>query len=98
MKINEKLTRIIQGRTIQMVMKEEGLVVMFFDDRSTLRVKVVGGPALHVLEDGKIESAREDGSELTLVTEDSRALTLRLAESGSSVIVKDKDDCVKYSG
>jgi hypothetical protein len=43
MKINELLTRIIRGRAIALVSKEEGLVTIVFDDRSTLRIKVVAG-------------------------------------------------------
>jgi hypothetical protein len=39
MEINEKLTRIIRGRTIELVTQEEGLVTIVFDDYSTMRVK-----------------------------------------------------------
>ena len=53
---------------------------------------------MNVLGEGKIESAGEDGGQLTLVGEDSRTAVLRLAEPGSSVTVKDKYDNVEYSG
>jgi hypothetical protein len=43
MKINEKLRKIIGGRTIKLVSKEEGLVVIAFEDFSTMHVKVAGG-------------------------------------------------------
>jgi hypothetical protein len=59
MKINQKLTKVIGGRTIKAVSKEEGLVVIAFDDFSTMRVKVVGGPTMNMLGEGKIESASE---------------------------------------
>jgi hypothetical protein len=98
MEINEKLTMSIRGRTIALVSKEEGLVVIVFNDHSTLRVKVTGGPTLNMLGHGKIESVAEDGVELTLVGEDGRTAILPLAEPGSSITFLDKDDRVEYAG
>ena len=49
MKINEKLTKVIGGRTIKLVSKEEGLVIIAFDDFSTMHVKVAGGPTMNML-------------------------------------------------
>ena len=78
--INEKLTGIIRGRSIELVTQEEGLVTIVFDDYSTLRVKVAGGPTIGLLDEGKIESVAEGGAELTLVGENGSVATLRLAE------------------
>jgi hypothetical protein len=97
METNEKLMRIIRGRSIELVSQEEGLVTIVFDDYSTMRVKVAGGPTMNRLGEGKIESV-EGGSELTLVGEDSSMATLRLAEPGSSVTVKDKSGQIEYAG
>ena len=63
-----------------------------------MRVKVAGGPTVNMLGEGRIESAAEYAAELTLVGEDGRTAILRLAEPGSSVTVKDKDDQVEYAG
>lgn len=98
MEINEKLTRTLRGRTIELVSKEEGLVVIVFDDRSKVRVKVAGGLTANMLGEGKIESVAEDGAELTLISEDGRIAILRLAEPGSSVTVQDKEDRIEYAG
>ena len=98
MEINEKLTRIIRGRAIGLVTKEEGLVAIVFGDHSTMRVKVAEGPSVDTLGEGKIESAAEVGPELILVDEDSRTAILRLAEPGSSVTVKDKNGQIEYAG
>ena len=98
MEFNDKLTRIVRGRTIQLVAQEEGLVTIVFDDYSTMRVKVAGGPTMNTLADSKIESVGEGGAELTLVGEDSGTATLRLAEAGSSVMVKDENGQVEYAG
>jgi hypothetical protein len=98
MKINEKLTKIIGGRTIKLVSKEEGLVVITFDDFSTMHVKVAGGPTMNMLGEGKLESALEEGAELALLGEDGRTAILTIAEPGSSISVKDKDGRVRYEG
>ena len=51
---NDKLTRIVRGRTIQLVAQEEGLVTIVFHDYSTMRVKVAGGPTMNML--ARVES------------------------------------------
>jgi hypothetical protein len=98
MEINEKLTRIIRGRSIELVNQEEGLVTIVFDDYSTMQVKVAGGPTMNMLGESKIESVGEGGAQLTLLGEDSRTATLRLAEPGSSVTVKDQSGQIEYAG
>jgi hypothetical protein len=98
METNEKLTRVLRGRTIELVSKEEGLVVIVFDDRSKLQVKVAGGLTENMLGEGKIESAAEEGAELTLMGEDGRIAILRLSKPGSSVTVLDKKDRIEYAG
>ena len=95
---NDKLTRIVRGRTIQLVAQEEGLVTIVFHDYSTMRVKVAGGPTMDLLGEGKIESAGDGGAELNLVGEDGCIATLRLAEPGSSITVKDENGQVEYTG
>ena len=93
MKINEKLTKIIGGRTIKLVSKEEGLVIIAFDDFSTMHLKVAGGPTMNMLGEGKIESALEEGAELALLGEDGRTaiLTGSIANQGLRISVRTKD-------
>jgi hypothetical protein len=98
METNEKLTNILRGRTIELVSKEEGLVVIVFDDHSSLRLKVAGGPTLNMLGEGKIESVAEEGAEIALLGEDGRMAILPIAEPGSSVSVTDKTGHLEYSG
>jgi hypothetical protein len=98
METNEKLTSILRGRTIELVSKEEGLVVIVFDDHSSLQLKVAGGPTLNMLGEGKIESVAEEGAEIVLLAEDGRTAILSLAEPGSSVSVTDKTGHVEYAG
>lgn len=98
METNEKLTSILRGRTIELVRKEEGLVVIVFDDHSSLRLKVAGGPTLNMLGEGKIESVVEEGAEIALLAEDGRIAILPLADPGSSVNVTDKTGHIEYAG
>ena len=53
---------------------------------------------MNTLTESKIESVSEGGAELTLVSEDSGTATLRLAQAGSSVTVKDETGQIEYSG
>jgi hypothetical protein len=50
------------------------------------------------LAESKIESVLEIGAELTLDSEDSGTATLRLAQAGSSVTVKDEIGKIEYAG
>jgi len=95
---NDKLTRIVRGRTIQLVAQEEGLVTIVFDDYSTMRVKVAGGPTVNMLDQRRIEAVGESGTGLKLVGEDGSTATLRLAEPGSSITVRDERGKIEYTG
>ena len=98
MEMNQRLTRIIRGRSVELVMQEGGLVTIVFNDYSTMRVKVAGGPTMNSLAESKIESVGEGGAELTLVGEDCGTATLRLARAGLSVTVKDENGRIEYAG
>ena len=74
------------------------MVTVVFDDYSTMRVKVAGGPTMNNLAESKIESVGEGGAELTFVGEDCGTATLRLAQAGSSVTVKDENGRIEYAG
>jgi hypothetical protein len=98
MQVNETLKDIVRGRNIELVSKEEGRVTILFNDRSTMELKVIGGPTMNMLGEGRIESVGEDGAELILVGENDRRAILRLAAPGSSITVKNKDGVVEYTG
>jgi hypothetical protein len=98
MQVNETLKDIVRGRNIELVSKEEGRVTILFNDRSTMELKVIGGPTMNMLGEGRIESVGEDGAELILVGENDRRAILRLAAPGSSITVRNKDGVVEYTG
>jgi hypothetical protein len=53
---------------------------------------------MNMLGEGRIESVGEGGAGLNLVGEDGSTATLRLAEPGSSITVKDENGQVEYTG
>jgi hypothetical protein len=57
MEINNKLTGIIRGRSIELVTQEEGLVTIVFRDYSTTRAKVTGAPTTNMLGELSFQSA-----------------------------------------
>jgi hypothetical protein len=98
MEFNDKLTRIVRGRTIQLVAQEGGLVTIVFHDYSTMRVKVAGGPTMNMLGKGRIDSVGEGEAGLNLIGEDGSTAALRLAEPGPSITVKDESGHTEYAG
>jgi hypothetical protein len=66
---NQKLTRVIGGRTAQQATAEPGKLVIRFDDQSTMTVRTAG-PTEVFPPGGKIKAIQEDGAEFTLQFED----------------------------
>jgi hypothetical protein len=93
---NQKLTKVIAVRTIKAVTIEPGSVLVLFDDQSSMKIKTVGAPA--VSPGSKVKSVREAKAELKIDFEDGSSATLYLADPGSSVAVRDKNNVVEYLG
>jgi hypothetical protein len=67
-----------------------------FDDGSNMKIKTAG-PA-SALPGGKVKSVHETKAELKIDFEDGSSATLCLADPGSSVAVRDKNNAVEYLG
>ena len=93
---NQKLTKVIAGRTIKAAMIEPGGVLVLFDDQSSMKIKTAGAPA--VSQGGKIKSIHEAKADFKIEFEDGSSATFCLADPGSSVAVRDKNDAVEYLG
>ena len=93
---NQKLTKVIAGRTIKALTTEPGAVVILFDDRSSMRIKITVAPALSP--GSKIKSIYEVKTEFKIEFEDGSTATLQLADPGSSLAVRDKNNVVEYLG
>ena len=96
MQRNQKLTKVIAGRTIKAVTIEPGSVFVLFDDQSSMKIKTDGAAA--VSRENKVKSVHEAKADFRLEFEDGSSATLCLADPGSSVAVRDKNNAVEYLG
>jgi hypothetical protein len=97
MRRNQKLTNVIGGRTVQGATAEQGKLVIKFNNQSTMQVKT-GRIANTLPPGGKVKVVQEDGPELRIQFEDDSTVTFQLANPGSSVAVRDKNNQVEYLG
>ena len=93
---NQKLTKVIVGRTVKAATVEPGGVFVVFDDESRMKIKTAA-PAM-IPPGGKVKSVHESKAEFKIDFEDGSSATLRLADPGSSVAVRDKNNAVEYLG
>jgi len=93
---NQKLTKVIAGRTLKAVTIEPGSVLILFDDQSSMKIKTAGAAA--VSPGSKVKSVREDKADFRIEFGDGSSATLCLADPGSSVAVRDKNNAVEYLG
>ena len=93
---NQKLTKVIAGRTIKAATVEPGGVLVLFDDESRMKIKTTGPATLPP--GGKMKSVHEAKAEFKINFEDGSSATLLLADPGSSIAVRDKNNVVEYLG
>ena len=96
MRRNQKLTKIIAGRTIKAVTSEPGTVLVLFDDQSRMKIKIAG-PAT-IPPSGKVKSVHEAKAEFKIDFEDGSGAIFCIADPCSSVAVRDKSNAVEYLG
>jgi hypothetical protein len=93
---NQKLTKVIAGRRVKVATVEPGGVLVLFDDQSRMKIKTAG-PAT-ILPGGKVKCVHESRTEFKIDFEDGSSATLCLADPGSSVAVRDKNNAVEHLG
>ena len=67
---NQKLTKVIAGRTVKVATVEPGSVLVLFDDQSNMKIKTAG-PAT-IQPGGKVTSVHETMAEFKIDFEDVR--------------------------
>jgi hypothetical protein len=97
MRRNQKLTNVIAGRTIKVVTTESGSVLVLYDDQSIMKIKATGAVAVSS-PGSKVKSAHEAKADFKIEFEDGSSATFYLANPGSSVAVRDKNNAVEYLG
>ena len=94
MALNRKLTHLLKGRRIQSESGDKGHVAITFDDQSTLKLRVAGQATVSV--GAKVEAVHEAGEQFQVDLEEGPSVQVRLADPGSSVALRDKNDEVQY--
>ena len=95
---NQKLSRVIAGRTIRATSQEAGLFTVTFADGSVIRVKTAPAATNAAVNPGaKVKKVRQKGTELSLDLEDGTALTVQTAEATSCVMLRDQAGKLEYA-
>ncbi len=94
---NQKLTKIIAGRTISGSSQADGLLTFTLDDGSVMKIKVAPSNANSAATGGKILKVRQGGTELDLDLEGGTTIKIITAEETSSVMLRDKAGGFVYS-
>jgi hypothetical protein len=93
---NQKLTKVVAGRIIKFVTTEPRSVLVLFDDQSSMKIKTANAAA--VSPGSKVKSVHEAKADFKIEFEDGSSATFSLADPGSSVAVRDKDNAGEYLG
>lgn len=94
---NQKLTKIIAGRTISGTAQVDGLLTISFDDGSTMKIKTAPTSMSVAATGGKILKVRQGGTELDFDLEGGSTVTIQTAEETSSVMLRDKAGKLEYA-
>jgi hypothetical protein len=98
MTLNQALTDMIKGRTIQDLQISPSEVSMRFADGSTMQVKVMESNSPPLKNGATIRAVFEDLASLRISCQDESQLTVTVAYPGTSVAVLDANGVVEYSG
>ncbi len=94
---NQKLTKIIAGRTISGTSQADGLLTITFDDGSVMKIKSAASSTNSAATGGKIAKVRQGGTELNFDLEGGSTVTIQTAEATSSVLLRDKAGRLAYA-
>lgn len=94
---NQKLTKVIKGRTISGTSQADNALEITFDDGSKMKVKTAPSNANSAATGGKILKVRQQGTDLSLDLEDGKSVAIQTAEETSSVMLRDKNGKMEYA-
>ena len=96
MALNQKLTPLIAGRTIESTSWKDNLLSVSFSDGSVLVIKTSTMVSVDGLRGHTIRSVRQRGTMMNLDFTDGNPATIRLAEATSSVMLRDRTGMLEY--
>lgn len=96
---NQKLTRVIKGRTIAQLTWDGAAALLHFNDGSVLRIHAQSAPPSRappvVL--GKVRAVRQSLETIAFDLEDGITIDIPLAEATSSVMLRDTKGSLEYA-
>lgn len=93
---NQKLTNILQGRTIVSAQTEGNTLVLLLSDGSRLSIRIAGDcPPVAV--GGTVAAVRQANTTLIFDLQDGSSLTFQTAEPTSCVLLRDKNGVLEYA-
>lgn len=93
---NQKLTSLIQGRTITGTTTVDPVLTVHFDDGSLMTVQT-DGSTITIANGGTVAAVRQADTTLQLEFEDSSTLDIQTAEETSCVMVRDRSHVMEYA-
>jgi len=95
--LNQQLTPILKGRTVNSAVQTDNLLVVTFTNGSTMKVKT-GGPApIAALQGHTVKLVRQGGVVMELAFSDNSKAQIKLAEETSSVMVRNATGKFEYA-
>ena len=94
---NQKLTKIIAGRTISGTSQADNILSITFDDGSVMKIKMAPSNANTAATGGKVLKVQQEGTDLNLVLADGSSVEIETAEATSSVMLRGKAGTLEYA-
>jgi frataxin-like iron-binding protein CyaY len=94
---NQKLIKLIKGRTISGTSQADNVMTITFSDGSKLTVKTAASNTNSAATGGVIDKVRQKGTEFDLDLQGGGTITITTAEATSSVMLRDKNGKMEYA-
>ena len=93
---NQKLTGVIQGRTLLSAKPDRLLLSLGFSDGSIMTIRL-GAPAPSVITGGTVRCVRQRDRTIDFDFMDGSSLELNMAEATSCVMLRDRSGVLEYA-
>lgn len=94
---NQKLTKLIAGRSISGTSQAGDVLTITLDDGAVLTIKTAPSTRNEAATGGKIAKVQQAGTDLVFVLEGGGTVEIKLAEETSSVMMRDKAGGFAYA-
>jgi hypothetical protein len=96
---NQKLTRVIKGRSIAQIGWDSATALLRFDDGSVMRIHTLAAPASNAPPAmlGKVRAVRQSTEAIAFDLEAGSTVQMALAEATSCVMLRDSKGVLEYA-